>query len=95
MKNLKISFWPRGQHLEVEGAKLEGVFPVNRLRRTARTRCTLIYNLPLTHEYLMIAERRKLDPVKAAVCVCAMDVSDANQVLVCLDLYAHGRHSVL
>lgn len=43
----------------------------------------------------MIAERRKLDPVKAAVCVCAMDVSDANQVLVCLDLYAHGRHSVL
>lgn len=39
---------------------------------------------------MMIAERRKLDPVKAAVCVCAMDVSDANQVLVCLDLYAHA-----
>lgn len=39
----------------------------------------------------MIAERRKLDPVKAAVCVCAMDVSDANQVLVCLDLYAQRQ----
>lgn len=32
MKNLKISFWPRGQHLEAEGAKLEGVFPVNQQR---------------------------------------------------------------
>lgn len=32
MKNLKISFWPRGQYLEAEGAKLEGVFPVNQLR---------------------------------------------------------------
>lgn len=32
VKNLKISFWPRGQHLEAEGAKPEGVFPVNQLR---------------------------------------------------------------